>query len=242
MRAIVMAAGLGTRLRPLTDDTPKPLVHLKGRPMIEYVLDQLARAGVADAMINIHYLPGKMREFVSAWNVRGGVPRLRVQDESAEILGSGGGLALAAPWLFERDRVALVCNSDVIAAPDLQAMAAHHERLHQARGVECTLAVMRHPDAGTKYTGLRRQGDLVTAFEKSAPPGADLWHFPGYYMVEASAISRMPAAGESFNVVDKLWKLLALDGKLGAWEYRGEYFDLGTVDDLRAAEAAMASR
>jgi Nucleotidyl transferase len=151
-----MAAGLGTRLRPLTDTLPKPLVPVRGRPMVEYVLEELARAGVAEAVLNVHYLPGKMREFVQAWNVRGGIPRLREQDEVREILGSGGAVALAAPWLFERDTSAIVCNSDVIASPDYQAFLRAHRRLRDAHGVECTLAVVRNPDVGVKYTGLRR--------------------------------------------------------------------------------------
>ena len=242
MRALVMAAGLGTRLRPLTEHTPKPLVPVLGRPMVAFVLGQLARAGVTDAMINIHYLPEKMREFVKAWNVRGGVPRLTLQDETREILDTGGAVALAAPWLFEQDRAALVCNSDVLGAPDLHAMAAAHQRLYATQGVECTLAVKKHPGAGTKYTGLRRSGDLVVAFERTAQMDPELWMFPGYYIVEVSALSRMPPAGSAFSVVEELWKPLALDQKLGAWEYQGEYFDLGTVDELRAAEAALTAR
>lgn len=239
MRALVMAAGLGTRLRPLTDTLPKPLVPVRGRPMVEYVLEELARAGVAEAVLNVHYLPGKMREFVQAWNVRGGIPRLREQDEVREILGSGGAVALAAPWLFERDTSAIVCNSDVIASPDYQAFLRAHRRLRDAHGVECTLAVVRNPDVGVKYTGLRREADLITAFEKN---GADptLWHFPGFYVIEKSATARLPKTGASFGIVDELWRALAREGKLGAWEYGGPYFDLGSVEDLRAAEAAMA--
>ena len=234
-----MAAGLGTRLRPLTNDLPKPLVPVNGRPMVEYVLEQLARAGVADAMINVHYLPAKMRDFVDAWNVRGGIPRLTVQDESREILDSGGGLALAAPWLFEADHTAVVCNSDVIGNPDLHAMAATHQRLYSTLGVVCTLAVKRHPEAGVKSTGLRVKGELVTAFERTTAPDPELRMFPGYYMIEMSAVPRLPPAGTVFSVVEKLWKPLAIDGKLGAWESEGDYFDLGTVADLHAAEAGL---
>jgi NDP-sugar pyrophosphorylase family protein len=242
MRALIMAAGLGTRLRPLTNDLPKPLVPVNGRPMVEYVLEQLARAGVAEAIINVHYLPEKMREFVEAWNVRGGIPRLKIQDETSEILDSGGGLALAAPWLFAEDHTAVVCNSDVIGAPDLHAMAAAHRRLYSARGVECTLAVRRHAEAGVKYTGLRIEDELVTAFERTEIPDSSLRMFPGYYMIEMSAVPRMPPAGAIFSVVEKLWKPLAIDRKLGAWEYEGDYLDLGTVADLRAAEAALKTK
>jgi NDP-sugar pyrophosphorylase family protein len=238
-----MAAGLGTRLRPLTNETPKPLVPVRGRPMVEYVLERLAAAGVSEALINVHYLPEKMRAFVDAWNVRGGVPRLSVQDEVAEILGSGGAISLGAPWLFEQDSCALVCNSDVIASPDFLSLVNTHLSLRGKHGVECTLAVMRFPGVGEKYTGLRRQGELVRAFVPASKGGGDesLWHFPGFYAIEKSAVPRLPKAGAAFGIVDALWKPLAAESKLGAWEYSGRYFDLGSVEDLRAAEAALGS-
>ncbi len=239
MRALVMAAGLGTRLRPLTDTLPKPLVPVLGKPMVEYVLEVLAGSGVAEAIINIHYLPEKMREFVEAWNRRGAVPRLWIQDESREILGSGGAVAMAAKWLFERDQTAMVCNSDVLGNPDLRSMAAHHRRLHAANGVECTLAVIRHPEAGLKYNGLRCRRDLVVSFEQPMRADPGLWHFPGYYMIEAAAMDRLPKQGKAFSIVEKLWKPLVGEAKLGAWEYCGSYLDLGTVDDLSQAEAAL---
>ncbi|MGZ3651151.1 MAG: sugar phosphate nucleotidyltransferase, partial [Bdellovibrionota bacterium] len=223
-----------------TDRTPKPLVPLLGRAMVEYVLEQLARGGVTEAVINIHYLPDQMRGFVDAWNRKGGVPHLQVQDETREILDTGGAVALAAPWLFANEKRALVCNSDVLGTPDLAAMAKAHSRLVASLGVECTLAVKRHPGAGTKYTGLRREGDLVVAFERVADP--DLWMFPGYYIVEASAVPRLPPAGGAFSVVEKLWKPLMAERKLGAWEYEGDYLDLGTVADLQAAEVALRNR
>jgi NDP-sugar pyrophosphorylase family protein len=235
MRALVMAAGLGTRLRPLTDTLPKPLVPVGGKPMVEYVLNSLAEHGVKEALLNVHYLPEKMRAFVEAWNRAGRPPHLSIQDESAKILGSGGGVALAAPWLFAEGDCALVCNSDVLAQPDLTALA----RSHRASGLPCTLTVMPHPEAGRKFTGLRVAGGKVLSFEKS---GGGLFHFPGFYVIGREAIARLPAAGEEFSIVEALWRPLAGEGKLGAFLYEGSYSDLGTVADLEAAEAALAGK
>lgn len=232
MRAMVMAAGLGTRLRPLTNDLPKPLVPVGGKPMIEYVLASLARHGVTEALLNIHYLPEKMRSFAEAWNQAGRQPRLSLQDESGKILGSGGGVALAAPWLFAGEDCAIICNSDVLAQPDLTALL----RAHRSSGLPCTLTVMAHPDAGRKFTGLRVSGGKVVAFEKS---GDGLFHFPGFYAISREAVARMPSAGDEFSIVEKLWRPLAAEGKLGAFLYEGKYMDLGTVEDLKAAEAVL---
>lgn len=235
MRALVMAAGLGTRLKPLTDQTPKPLVPLLGRPMVTYVLDHLAAGGVAEATINIHYLPEQMRTFVAAWNDAGKLPKLFIQDETARILGSGGAAVKAAGWLFEKDDYALVCNADVLAAPDLRALEATHRRLRE-QGVETTLTVMPHPEAGRKYNGLLVAGDHVTAFAKPGLPDTGLFHFPGFYIVDKKARPRFPALGEDFSVVEVLWAPMAREGKLGAYRYDGHYLDLGTVADLKAAE------
>jgi NDP-sugar pyrophosphorylase family protein len=235
MRALVMAAGLGTRLRPLTDTLPKPLVPVGGRPMVEHVLDHLASQGVREARLNIHYLPEKMKTFAGGWNNRGGEPKLFLQDESAKILGSGGGVALAAPWLLENEDAALICNSDVLATPNLRALA----RAHQGSGAVCTLVVMPHPEAGKKFTGLRVSGGKVVGFEKS---GEGLFHFPGFYMIGNEAVKRMPRAGEAFSVVEALWKPLAAEGKLGAFLYEGDYHDLGTVADLEAAEKFLTGK
>jgi NDP-sugar pyrophosphorylase family protein len=238
MRALVMAAGLGTRLRPLTDTLPKPLVPVNGKPMVEYVLELLAAHGVEEALINVHYLPHLMVDFVNKWNGGGRKPRLSVQDESRAILGSGGAISLGAPWLFAGGEEIFVCNADVIGEPDLGALLARHRSL-RGKGVECTLAVMPHPEAGRKYTGLRVEEGLVRGFERPGQPDPQLRHFPGYYVLAKSALPRLPAAGTEYSVVEALWKPLMAEGKLGAWDYHGRYFDLGTPADLQQAEAAL---
>ncbi len=209
--------------------------------MLEYVLEVLARHGILEGLINVHYLPEMLCDFVEAWNLRGGIPRLSIQDERAKILGSGGAVSLAAPWLFAEDPIALVCNSDVIADPDLLAMAKHHRKLEDKFGVECTLAAVPHEEAGIKYNGLRRDGDLIRGFEQKGKHDPGLWHFPGYYFLSSSAAKRLPPAGTDFSIVPALWHSLAAEGKLGAFTYSGDYFDLGSVSDLRAAESALTT-
>lgn len=244
MRALVMAAGLGTRLRPLTDTLPKPLVPVLGRPMVAYVLEQLARQGISEAILNIHYFPEKMRAFVAEWNAAGKRPVLKIQDESALILDSGGSIPVAAPWLFERESTALVCNADVLADPDLRAFAAEHACLKRERGVECSLAVTPHPEVGAKYNGLARdEAGLITKFvAKTGTADPSLFHFPGYYLLEKSAVARLPQAGSVFGIKEALWQPLAAEGKLGSYLYSDYYLDLGTPADLKAAEAYLEAR
>ncbi|RZA05316.1 MAG: hypothetical protein EOP11_13100 [Proteobacteria bacterium] len=238
MRALVMAAGLGTRLKPLTNSTPKPLVPVLGIPMVAYVLEELRAHGIEEALLNIHYFPEQMRAFASEWNAAGKKPRLEIQDESALLLDSGGSITQAAPWLFADSSTALICNADVIAKPDLGALSKDHARLKADHGVECTLLITPHPETGRKYNGLRRSVDgRIEAFvEKTGVADPALFHFPGFYLLEKSAVAGLPPAGTPFGIKEKLWLPLAAAGKLGASIYNGTYLDLGTPEDLKAAE------
>src|SRR5258708_4681972 len=94
-KAMVLAAGLGVRMRPLTDRVPKPLVRVAGRPLLDHVLDKLADAGVSEAVVNVHYLPDQIIEHV-ADRAR---PRVIVSDERDHVLGTGGGVVKALPLL-----------------------------------------------------------------------------------------------------------------------------------------------
>ena len=94
-KAMVLAAGLGLRMRPLTDHMPKPLVRVAGRPLLDHALDKLGAAGVDEAIVNVHYLPDQIIDHV-AGRTR---PRVTVSDERAQALGTGGGVVKALPLL-----------------------------------------------------------------------------------------------------------------------------------------------
>jgi len=97
MRAIVLAAGLGTRMRPLTDARPKALVRVMGRPLIDYALDRLADAGVGSAVVNVHHFAEQLQAHLAARRQ----PQVIISDERGELLGTGGGIAKALPLLGE---------------------------------------------------------------------------------------------------------------------------------------------
>lgn len=94
-KAMVLAAGLGLRMRPLTDRMPKPLVPVAGRPLLDHALDKLAEADVVEAIVNVHYLPDQIIEHV-AHRKR---PRVTISDERDSVLGTGGGVVKALPLL-----------------------------------------------------------------------------------------------------------------------------------------------
>src|SRR6202165_3741103 len=94
-KAMVPAAGLGVRMRPLTDHIPKPLVHVAGQPLLDHVLDKLAGGGVTEAVVNVHYLPDQIIEHVAARSR----PHVIISDERDQVLGTGGAVVKALPLL-----------------------------------------------------------------------------------------------------------------------------------------------
>ena len=94
-KAMVLAAGLGLRMRPLTERMPKPLVPVAGRPLLDHVLDKLGDAGVSEAIVNVHYLPDQIIDHVAAR----AKPRVTISDERNQVLGTGGGVVKALPLL-----------------------------------------------------------------------------------------------------------------------------------------------
>jgi N-acetyl-alpha-D-muramate 1-phosphate uridylyltransferase len=94
-KAMVLAAGLGLRMRPLTDRMPKPLVQVAGRALLDHVLDKLGSAGVSEAVVNVHYLPDQIIDHVATRTM----PRVIISDERDQVLGTGGGVVKALPLL-----------------------------------------------------------------------------------------------------------------------------------------------
>lgn len=127
MKAMIFAAGIGTRLRPLTDTMPKALVPVCGRPMLEHVLLKLRHAGFTDVVINIHHFGEQILNFLEA-NQNFGM-HIAVSDERQELLDTGGGLKKAMPLLNDGEPF-LVHNVDILSNVDLRQLYTHHLQSH----------------------------------------------------------------------------------------------------------------
>lgn len=123
---MVFAAGLGTRMRPLTETTPKPLVNVGGQALLDHVLDQLAEAGVAQAVVNVHHLGDQIVAHLAARRS----PRIVISDERDKLLDQGGGIKKALPMLGPAPF--FICNTDAFwreeGADNLQALARFYDR------------------------------------------------------------------------------------------------------------------
>ena len=123
MKALIFAAGLGTRLRPLTDDRPKAMVEIAGKPMLQHVIERVAAAGFDDITINIHHYGQMIIDFLEQNNNFG--VNIHISDERGLLLDTGGGILKARQWL-DGDEPFLVHNTDIISTLDLKAFYNYH--------------------------------------------------------------------------------------------------------------------
>lgn len=134
MKAMIFAAGLGTRLKPLTDHTPKALVCVAGRPMLEHVILKLKTSGFTEVVVNIHHFGQQIIDFLEA-NQHFGLT-IHISDERGQLLDTGGGIKKASVF-FQGDEPFLVHNVDILSNTDLRALYLHH----QAEKNDATLLV-----------------------------------------------------------------------------------------------------
>jgi mannose-1-phosphate guanylyltransferase len=165
MKAFLLAAGLGTRLRPLTDTTPKCLVEIGGKPMLDIWLDALAKAGVDEVLVNTHHLADLVGEYVAR---RSGPPLVRLSHEPV-LLGSAGTL-LANRDFVDGEQMFLVVYADNLTDFDLRVLVD----AHRSRGVVATLSVFRAPRPSECGIVDVREDRVVGFVEKPANPPGDL--------------------------------------------------------------------
>lgn len=225
MKAFILAAGSGTRLRPLTEHTPKCLLPIKGAPLLGIWLENCKRAGISDVLVNAHAHADQVRAFVSSQT--SGV-RVHLAEEQ-ELLGSAGTLAENRSFVAGENEF-FVLYGDVLTNADLADLL----RFHRERGSAATLGVYEVPDP--KRCGIVDvdQHGIVRSFvEKPERPRSNL-AFAGLMVCGQAIFDVMPEnrpADIGFHVLPKLV------GKMAATKLCGYLQDIGTMENYRAAQA-----
>jgi MurNAc alpha-1-phosphate uridylyltransferase len=225
-RAMILAAGLGTRMRPLTDTCPKPMLPLLGHPMIDLALDHAAAAGVTRVVVNLHYLGGMIRDHLAGRVV----PEILFSEEQPEILDTGGGIAQALPMLGAEPFY--VINSDAVwAGPNpLEALAAAWE----PEWMDALLLLVPRERAWS-YT---RAGDFFLSGEGGVP----VWRAEAEAAPMVYTGAQIIAPGVFGNAPKgpfPLWDVLTAWDRVAAVTYEGGWVDVGTPAGLAEAEAAL---
>lgn len=220
MRAVVLVGGEGTRLRPLTLRTPKPLLPIANVAFLERQLAWLGAAGVTEVVLSLGYLPDAFIEHFSG--DRHGDLRLRYAVED-EPLGTAGAIRYAAEGADER---VIVCNGDVLTDLDLAAMLAFHE----ARGAEATIALTRVDDPSAFGVVPTHADGEVIAFVEKPPPGQAPtdWINAGTYILEPSVLDRIPPRLNVSVERETFPRMLEQPGRLYAMPSEGYWLDIGT--------------
>lgn len=262
MKAMVFAAGLGTRLRPLTNDRPKALVTIAGRTLLEITLARLRSFGVREVIVNVHYFADQVVDYLAA-NENFGM-RIEISREEV-LLDTGGGLKKAA-WFFLEpgagargaiDEPFLIHNVDVLSTVDLKRMAEFHAQ-HNALA---TLAVAERPTsrpllfsaqgqllgrgATNKIRTTGAPGPSRSGIGASATAGPTHTEtalaFAGIHVVSPRIFANLEEDG-AFSIIDAYVRLAAKEETILGFRADGAYWrDLGRPDDLAAAERDLTS-
>ncbi len=232
-QAMVLAAGLGLRMRPLTEHLPKPLLPVAGKTMLDRILDALAAAGVDHAVVNMHHLPQKIRDHAAAR--AGRLPSVTLSDESAALLDSGGGVKRALPFLG--DGALFVLNGDMLwrdrGADALQRLAMAFD---PARMDGILLLVPREAAHGYDGAGDFRMDDAGRLARRGDAMDAP-YVFTGIQILKADAVGAIPDEVFSLN---RVYDRLIAEGRLFGLVHDGDWFHVGTPEALRATDAHLS--
>jgi mannose-1-phosphate guanylyltransferase len=234
---MVLCAGLGTRLRPLTGLLPKPAVPLCQVPLLRHALGLLAGAGIRRAVVNVHHLPEAMEAVAGAAAAELGLA-LRISREPV-LAGTGGALRQARPLLRGAEAV-VVLNGDVLFDVDLSAALS----AHRATGALATMALLPMPP-GSGYPSVEIDaGGRVRRIAGRFGPGGDqltAWHFPGLHVVSPELLERVPAEPFQVDVNRDVYPPLLARGLVRGLVTHGTWRDLGTPASYLAANLEVAA-
>jgi len=227
---MVLAAGLGLRMRPITERMPKPLVRVAGKALLDHVLDKLGEAGVAHAVVNVHYLPDQIIRHVAARQA----PRVTISDERDMVLGTGGGVVKALPLLGDAPFFHL--NADTMwidgVRPNLLRLADTFDP------AAMDILMLLAPTAtsvgydGSGDYAMATDGRLIKRKEKQLVP----FVYAGAAILSPKLFAGAPA-GE-FSLTD-LFNRAEAGGRLFGLRLEGVWMHVGTPDAITAAENAI---
>jgi NDP-sugar pyrophosphorylase family protein len=238
MKAMILAAGLGTRLRPLTDQRPKALVEVAGRTMLEITLLRLASFGVTEVMVNVHHFAHQVAQFLESRNNFG--MRVEISREDV-LLDTGGGLKKAA-WFFSddagrNDEPFFLHNVDVLSSIDLTLMLRAFQDSHSL----ATLAVQQREssrqllfDEDGQLCGRRKRGS-PDEIVRNAPSLTTL-AFSGIHVISPRFLTLMGEVGV-FSIIDTYLQVASQGERISAYRADHDYWaDLGKPENIRQVE------
>lgn len=236
-RAMVLAAGLGKRMRPLTERMPKPLVPIAGKPLIDHALDRLAEAGISEAVVNVHHLAGQLEDHLKDRKT----PRITISDEREQLLETAGGIRKALPLLVPKKaapQAFLTLNSDTLW------IDGAHSNIRRLLTAWCPdemdmLLLLASSTASVGYDGkgdflMDALGRLVRRPEGEMAP----FVYAGAAIVKPELFAHMPEGAVSMN---RLFDDAIARNRLSGLRLDGIWLHVGTVEAITEAEDCIAA-
>ena len=238
MKAMILAAGLGTRLRPLTNDRPKALVELDGRTLLEITLAALRSAGVTEVIVNTHHFAERLQQFLGDHDFG---MRIEISPEPV-LLDTGGGLKNAS-WFFDDGQPFLLHNVDILSTIDLARML----RFHKESGALATLAIQDRPtsryllfDQAGRLCGRRAGLNGTLEFVRPAANPQAL-AFSGIHILSPQIFSKLTESG-AFSIIDAYLRLAGQGETISAFRTDDAYWrDLGRPEHIEQALRDIAA-
>jgi N-acetyl-alpha-D-muramate 1-phosphate uridylyltransferase len=235
MKAMILAAGKGTRLRPFTENLPKALVPVNGIPILEHSINKLKSFGVDQVIINTHYLGQQVIDFVRSKNNFG--IRIEISVEEGELLDTGGGLKKAG-WFFDDGQPFVLYNADILTDLDISDMCS----FHKTSGALATLFMQDRPSS--RKLQFNAQGQLIGWLDKRTGEKKTAKHdtiahelaFSCVHVIGPNIIPLMQEEG-AFSIID-LYLRLAKTKKINSYNPQNtKFLDIGTPEQLQKASA-----
>jgi mannose-1-phosphate guanylyltransferase len=244
MKAMILAAGLGTRLRPLTDNRPKALVEVAGHTLLEIAITRLRESGVQEIIVNVHHFAGMVLEYLRAHNNFG--MRIEVSQEDV-LLDTGGGLKKAAWFFLEGGPSAapfILHNVDVISGIDLRRMLEFHKQ----NGALATLAVQQREtsryllfDEQMQLCGRRFVKEKKTELARPSQQRQSL-AFTGIHVISPRLLEMLGEDG-AFSIIESYLRLAGQGERIIAYRADGDYWrDLGRAENVKRAAAELKEK
>lgn len=231
--AMVMAAGLGTRMRPLTDNRPKPLVEVAGKAMIDHCFEKLVEAGIGKAVVNVHYCADMMEAHLAAL----AYPiDIRVSDERAQLLETGGGLVQAEPMITED--IFFCINSDNLWTDGPTNSLHQLSELWNEERMDALLLLIPRETAHNYHGDGDFHLDGEKRISRKLPGQTAPLIYSGIQLISKRLLRDAPTGAFSTNI---FWERAIGEGRLFGAVHEGQWFEVGSPQAIAPTEAALAN-
>jgi NDP-sugar pyrophosphorylase family protein len=228
MKAMIFAAGLGTRLRPLTDHKPKALVEVGSTPLLEIAISKLIQAGVTDIIVNVHHFAEQIEAYIADNKTKWGI-NITTSDERSLLLDTGGGLK-HAHWFFKDDTQPFICcNADILSSIDIGKLYA----AHQASNAIATFAIQQRDtsrymlfDQQNQLRGWMNTKSKEIKISKQGAENLKMYSFSCFQVLSPQVFKHMPKESV-FSMIDLYLKLSKRHSVQGYFHPNDQWMDVG---------------